>query len=102
MHKVMVQENAKLKKNGQPILTCLPKPCDLFDLIGGTGTGGCVLRFKYGMLWLNHTPQDSSFDPGAAQNGRRYGNKPLRHLGKTCLFSSEAVARRWKVQSDEP
>jgi len=78
MHKVMVQKNAKRRKNGQPLLVFLPKPCDLFDLIGGTGTGGCVLRFKYGMLWLKYTPQDSGFDAGAAPNGRRYGNKPLQ------------------------
>jgi len=50
MHKVMVQENAKRKKKGQPLLVFLPKPCDLFDLIGGTGTGGYVSRFKYATL----------------------------------------------------
>jgi len=36
MHKVIVDENETLKQNGQPPLTCLPKPCDYFDLIGGT------------------------------------------------------------------
>jgi len=41
MHKVMVDKNKKLKQDGQPLLTRLPKPCDHFDLIGGTSTGGC-------------------------------------------------------------
>jgi len=45
MHKVMLDENKKLKKNGKPLLTRLPKPCDHFDLIGGTSTGGCATCF---------------------------------------------------------
>jgi len=40
MHKVMLDENKKLKQKGQPLLTRLPKPSDYFDLIGGTSTGG--------------------------------------------------------------
>ena len=36
----MVAENAKRKSDGHPLLTSLPKPCDYFDLIGGTSTGG--------------------------------------------------------------
>ena len=40
MHRLMVEENAKRESDGQPLLTSLPKPCDYFDLIGGTGTGG--------------------------------------------------------------
>jgi len=42
MHRVMVDENADRKMDGRPLLTSLPKPCEIFDLIGGTSTGGCV------------------------------------------------------------
>ena len=38
----MVEENAKRKKDGHAPLRTLPKPCDSFDLIGGTSTGGCA------------------------------------------------------------
>jgi len=51
MHKVMLEDNVKRKQNGQAPLLSLPKPCDHFDLIGGTSTGGCDVRFKY--LTLN-------------------------------------------------
>jgi len=40
MHRLMVEENVKRESEGQPLLTSLPKPCDYFDLIGGTSTGG--------------------------------------------------------------
>jgi patatin-like phospholipase/acyl hydrolase len=40
MHRFMAEENTKRKENGQVPLTTLPKPCDYFDLIGGTSTGG--------------------------------------------------------------
>jgi patatin-like phospholipase/acyl hydrolase len=33
MNKIKVEEN----------LPAIPHPCNYFDLIGGTGTGGCVL-----------------------------------------------------------
>ena len=42
MHRLMVEENTKRKADGQALLTDLPKPCDYFDLIGGTSTGGRV------------------------------------------------------------
>jgi len=45
MHKIMVDKNKKLKQDGQPLLTRLPKPCDHFDLIGGTSTGGYATCF---------------------------------------------------------
>ena len=37
MHKLMVEENARQR----------PTPCDYFDLIGGTSTGGCVALYIY-------------------------------------------------------
>jgi hypothetical protein len=40
MHSLMVEENKKRTMDGQPPLTNFPKPCDYFDLIGGTSTGG--------------------------------------------------------------
>ena len=42
MHRLMVEENTKRKADGQALLTDLPKPCNYFDLIGGTSTGGRV------------------------------------------------------------
>jgi len=47
MHKLMVDGNMKRKQDGQPPLTCLPKPCDFFDLIGGTSTGGCAAFLRH-------------------------------------------------------
>ncbi|KAF9479446.1 FabD/lysophospholipase-like protein [Pholiota conissans] len=38
----MVEENAKREKEGLKLLSELPKPCDYFDLIGGTSTGGII------------------------------------------------------------
>jgi hypothetical protein len=52
MHRVMVEENAKRKKDGEKPLTSLPKPSDCFDLIGGTSTGGCVALYIYDHLIL--------------------------------------------------
>ena len=52
MHRVMVEENAKRKKDGEEPLSSLPKPCDCFDLIGGTSTGGCVALYIYDHLIL--------------------------------------------------
>jgi hypothetical protein len=40
MHRLMVEENTKRESSGRAPLTSLPKPCDYFDLIGGTSTGG--------------------------------------------------------------
>ena len=45
MHRLMVEENKKRTMGGQPPLIHLPKPCDYFDLIGGTSTGGCTTFF---------------------------------------------------------
>ena len=43
MHRLMVEENAKRKNDGEEPLSSLPKPCNFFDLIGGTSTGGCAI-----------------------------------------------------------
>ncbi|KAF9474142.1 FabD/lysophospholipase-like protein [Pholiota conissans] len=42
MHGLMVEENAKREKEGRELLSEPPKPCDYFDLIGGTSTGGII------------------------------------------------------------
>jgi len=52
MHRLMVEENIR-KKDGQPRLSILPKPCDYFDLIGGTSTGGCVAFIAALIVMLN-------------------------------------------------
>jgi patatin-like phospholipase/acyl hydrolase len=40
MHRLMVEENTKRKEKAQAPLTAQEKPCEYFDLIGGTSTGG--------------------------------------------------------------
>jgi len=77
MHKVMVDENAKRKQDGKPPLTCLPKPCDCFDIIAGTSTGGCATWFDPLSLQLIWTLQHSRSNAWASSNGRRYSNKAL-------------------------
>ena len=48
----MFEENAKREKEGEEPLSELPKPCDYFDLIGGTSTGGWVALYIYDHLIL--------------------------------------------------
>jgi hypothetical protein len=48
----MVEENTKRMRDGEEPLSSLPKPCDCFDLIGGTSTGGCVALYIYDHLIL--------------------------------------------------
>ena len=52
MHRLMVEENARRERDGEGPLSELPKPCDYFDLIGGTSTGGCVALYIYDHLIL--------------------------------------------------
>jgi len=77
MHKLMVDENRKRKQNGKPPLACLPKPCDCFDLIGGTSTGGYATWFDPHSLQLTWTLQYSRSDAWASSDGRRNSNKTL-------------------------
>ena len=48
----MFEENTEREKDGEEPLSVLPKPCDYFDLIGGTSTGGCVALYIYDRLIL--------------------------------------------------
>lgn len=43
MHRLFVEENKEREKDGREPLSTPQKPCEYFDLIGGTGTGGCAL-----------------------------------------------------------
>jgi len=52
MHRLMVEENIR-RGDGQAPLIILPKPCDYFDLIGGTSTGGCVAFIAALIVMLN-------------------------------------------------
>jgi len=36
MHRLMVEENKECKRDGRVLLNRLRKPCEYFDLIGGT------------------------------------------------------------------
>lgn len=40
LHRFMVEENKSRESNGEELLSRPPKPCEHFDLIAGTGTGG--------------------------------------------------------------
>ncbi|KAJ7747516.1 hypothetical protein B0H16DRAFT_1888734, partial [Mycena metata] len=42
MHRLMFEENETRRISGLPLLKSTPKPCDYFDLIGGTSTGGII------------------------------------------------------------
>jgi patatin-like phospholipase/acyl hydrolase len=74
MRRLMVEENAKREKGGTELLSELPKPCDYFDLIGGTGTGGCVI-YLLGhithMMYGNCLLQDNCSDAWAPADGCR-------------------------------
>jgi hypothetical protein len=48
----MIEENARRERDGEVPLSELPKPCDYFDLIGGTSTGGCVALYIHDHLIL--------------------------------------------------
>jgi len=94
----MVDENVKRKQEDKSPLTSLPKPCDYFDLIGGTSTGGCATRLDpHSSPPLIYALQYSRSYAWAASDGHRHRNKTLWYLGKTRLLSSEAMARRRKV-----
>ncbi|KAJ7032979.1 hypothetical protein C8F04DRAFT_635348 [Mycena alexandri] len=52
MHRLMLEENKKRKTLGLAPLDTLPKPCDHFDLIGGTSTGG-IIALMLGRLQMD-------------------------------------------------
>jgi len=71
MHRIMVEQNAKLKADGRAPLDSLPKPCDHFDLIGGTSTGGCATSSLCSLDRALISPfQDNSSDAWTASHGR--------------------------------
>jgi patatin-like phospholipase/acyl hydrolase len=91
MHRLMVEENAKRKKDGEQPLSSLPKPCDYFDLIGGTSTGGCVALYTHHphitrRLYEICALQDNCFNAWASSDGCRHGNQTLRSSGETSLL----------------
>jgi hypothetical protein len=73
---MMVEENAKREKDGEEPLSELPKPCDCFDLIGGTSTGGCVALYIYDhlityTLYEICTLKNNCFNAWASSDGCR-------------------------------
>ncbi|XP_006461642.1 hypothetical protein AGABI2DRAFT_151295 [Agaricus bisporus var. bisporus H97] len=61
MHKLMFEENEKRKKDGEKPLSALPKPCDYFDLIGGTSTGG-IIALMLGRLRMDVDTAIKNYD----------------------------------------
>jgi hypothetical protein len=85
MHRLMVVENARRERDGEVPLSKLPKPCDYFDLIGGTSTGGCVALYIYDhlsdityTLYEICTSQNNCFNAWASSDGCRGGNRTLQ------------------------
>lgn len=37
---ILDEENEQRRRRGDPKVDTLPKPCEYFDLIGGSGSGG--------------------------------------------------------------
>jgi hypothetical protein len=84
MHTLMHKENKKRAEGGEARLTVFPKPCDCFDLIGGTGTGGyaalnfCCHYYITHALYEICVFQDNRFDAWASSDGCKNGNQTLR------------------------
>ncbi|XP_006463282.1 hypothetical protein AGABI2DRAFT_74034, partial [Agaricus bisporus var. bisporus H97] len=66
MHKLMFEENEKRKRDGKEPLDRLPKPCDYFDLIGGTSTGG-IIALMLGRLRMDVDTALTQYDDLAKQ-----------------------------------
>ncbi|EKM76770.1 hypothetical protein AGABI1DRAFT_108612 [Agaricus bisporus var. burnettii JB137-S8] len=66
MHKLMFEENEKREKDGKEPLSALPKPCDYFDLIGGTSTGG-IIALMLGRLRMDVDTALTQYDDLAKQ-----------------------------------
>ncbi|KDR67979.1 hypothetical protein GALMADRAFT_257519 [Galerina marginata CBS 339.88] len=66
MHRLMVEENERRKKDVEEPLSRLPKPCDYFDLIGGTSTGG-IIALMLGRLRMDVDTAIKHYDDLAKQ-----------------------------------
>ncbi|KJA21133.1 hypothetical protein HYPSUDRAFT_68085 [Hypholoma sublateritium FD-334 SS-4] len=76
MHRLMVEENKKRKERGEPPLNSLPKPCDYFDLIGGTSTGG-IIALMLGRLQMDVDTAINHYDQLAKEvfsDMKRFGD----------------------------
>jgi Patatin-like phospholipase len=84
MFRLMNEENAKRKKDDEELLSELPKPCEYFDLIGGTSTGGCAALYIFTITvkllthYTEFVSQDNCFNAWASSAGCRHGNQTLR------------------------
>jgi predicted acylesterase/phospholipase RssA len=81
MHRLMFEENKTREKNGEELLSELPKPCDYFDLIGGTSTGG-IIALMLGRLRMDVDKAIEHYDDLAKQvfsdMKRLGGNRKVR------------------------
>jgi len=79
MHRKMIDDNEGRKLDGRERLNSLPKPCDCFDLIGGTGTGGCVRSYIFTSAsligYLFYALQDNCLNAWASSDGYRRRNQ---------------------------
>src|SRR5260370_35373552 len=75
MQRLMDEENAQRERDGEELLSELPKPCSYFDLIGGTSTGGCAALHFYNHRHITHAlyeiciSQDNCFEAWASSVG---------------------------------
>jgi hypothetical protein len=72
MHRLMVEENTEQKGIVDHHLFNLPKPCEYFDLIGGTGTGECV-PFKSASTAILTFPYITGVNAWPSSHGYRHG-----------------------------
>ncbi|KAF9470349.1 FabD/lysophospholipase-like protein [Pholiota conissans] len=89
MHGLMVEENAKREKEGITLLSEPPKPCDYFDLIGGTSTGG-IIALMLGRLRMD---VDSAIDHYDNLTKKIFSSRKLWGDGKFKATKLEAAIK---------
>ena len=82
MDRLMVEENKRRKEGGEELLGNPQKPCEYFDLIGGTSTGGCAALYVQLSSYYSHVRiyilQDNCSNAWASSAGCTNGNRPLQ------------------------
>jgi len=70
MHRHMVEENKERKRDGRVLLSRPRKPCEYFDLVGGTSTGGYVPDVLYLQMFdVISMFQDNCYNAWAPSDG---------------------------------
>ena len=101
----MVDENKKLKQDGSPLLTRLPKPCDCFDSIDGTGVDSDTL---YRTATLNCTTEQLSYETASAisvKTSLKHQSMPCWSVRLAAIFGKcikcHYQCRTWYLQNPD-